>query len=187
MIRLLPVSAALIIIDVQKGFDDGTWGDRNNPNAEANVAELLAAWRRTGRPVFHVLHDSGSAEGSFRPGTIGNEPKPEAEPAFGEPIFRKRVNSAFIGTTLEERLRQDGVDTLVLVGLTTNHCVSTTARMAGNLGFNTFVVSDATATFDRTHVDGRKRRAQEVHDAALSDLNTEFAIIVTKEDVLSAL
>ena len=182
----LPVNAALVLIDVQQGFNDSSWGERNNPEAEANIARLLAAWRQTRRPVFHVHHVSQSPEGCFRPGTQGNLPKPEAEPMPGEPIYLKRVNSGFIGTRLEEDLRAAGIETLVIVGLTTNHCVSTTARMAGNLDFKTYVVSDATATSARRTLDGRLRPAQEVHDAALSDLHEEFATVVTTDAVLAA-
>jgi nicotinamidase-related amidase len=102
----------------------------------------------------------------------------------GEPVYRKHVNSAFIGTSLERDLRQDGIDTLVIVGLTTNHCVSTSARMAGNLGFKTYVVSDATAAFARPALDGSLRPAQAVHWAALSDLHQEFATVADTQEVL---
>ncbi len=108
------------------------------------------------------------------------------KPQPGEPVYRKSVNSSFIGTSLEADLRSSGIDTLVLVGLTTNHCVSTTARMAGNLGFRTYVVADATATFDRTGIDGSHRPASEVHAAALSDLHGEFATVVDSGAVLAA-
>ena len=181
----LPSNTALIIIDVQSGFDDPIWGLRNNSDAESNIAKLLAEWRETGRPVFHVAHDSLSAESPLRPDTAGNSFKPEAEPHAGEAIYRKTVNSAFIGTSLEADLRAAGIDTLVVVGLTTNHCVSTSVRMAGNLGFKTYVVSDATATFDRAALDGRIRPAAEVHAAALSDLQDEFATIVETSALLT--
>lgn len=185
--RALATNAALLIIDVQKGFDDPRWGPRNNPQAEARIAELLAAWRAAGRPVIHVRHNSASPDGLLRFGTPANEAKPEAWELSDEPVHHKSVNSAFIGTALEHELRRDGIDTLVIVGLTTNHCVSTTARMAGNLGFRTLVVSDATATFDRLGLDGRMRPAAEVHASALSDLADEFAEIVDTAAVVAAL
>ncbi len=182
----LSPQTALLVIDVQRGFEDPRWGARNNPDAEANIARLLAAWRTSGRPVVHVHHDSRAPDGAFRPGTPGNAPKPEAEPHAGEPVHRKSVNSAFIGTSLEADLRARGVESLVIVGLTTNHCVSTTTRMAGNLGFDTSIVSDATATFDRPGLDGRLRPASEVHASALSDLDGEFATVVDTATVLAA-
>ncbi len=112
---------------------------------------------------------------------------PETAAIEGERVYRKIVSSAFIGTKLEADLRAAGIEALVIVGLTTNHCVSTTARMAGNLGFRTFVVEDATATFDRIGLDGRVRPAAEVHAAALSDLDEEFATIVTTATILDTL
>ena len=122
---MFPISTVLIVIDVQKGFLDPSWGPRNNPEAEANIASLIVAWRRSGWPIRHIHHSSRSPAGSFYRGTSGHEPKPEAIPASGEPIHLKEVNSGFIGTSLEQDLRADGVNTLVLVGLTTSHYVST--------------------------------------------------------------
>ncbi len=182
----LPFRTALLLIDVQQGFDDPYWGARNNPDAEAKIAQLLAAWRKAEMPVIHVVHDS-RLKNPLHPESQGNAIKTEAAPAAGEPVYRKSVNSAFIGTTLEADLRRAGVDTLVIAGLTTNHCVSTTTRMAGNLGFLTYVVSDATATFDRVGLDGRNRPATDVHAAALSDLDGEFAAVVDAATVLKAL
>jgi nicotinamidase-related amidase len=178
---------ALIVIDMQFGFDDATWGARNNPQAEACVALLIEIWRNAGAPVLHVHHHSASSTGCFRPGSRGIEPKPQAMPRVGEAIYKKRVNSAFIGTTLEADLRKQGISTLVFVGLTTNHCVSTSVRMAGNLGFETYVVSDATATFARAGADGRLRSAQDVHNAALGDLQGEFAEVVDTPSVIETM
>lgn len=170
--------AALLVIDVQRGFDDAKWGPRNNPNAEIVIAELIGYWRANGRPVIHVAHDSTEPTSPLSPGQPGNQFKLEAVPVSGEAIYRKSVNSAFIGTALEADLRSRGIGDLVLIGLTTNHCISTTARMAGNLGFRTYVVSDATATFDRLGLDGTIRPANQVHAAALSDLHGEFATVI---------
>ncbi len=113
--------------------------------------------------------------------------KPEAAPRDGEPVLFKSVNSAFIGTDLQDRLRQADVTTVVLAGITTDHCVSTTARMAGNFGFAAYVVSDATATFERVGPDGRHYTAQTMHETALASLNEEFAKIVDTAEVLNAL
>ena len=142
------MNPTLIVIDVQQEFDDPAWGERNNPGAESKVAEALSAWRERGAPIIHVRHVSPPEEGVFLAGTPGVDFKPEASPLPGEPVITKHVNSAFIGTDLEERLRADGVDAVAIVGLTTDHCVSTTARMAGNLGYDVVVALDATRTFD---------------------------------------
>ncbi|MGH9747338.1 MAG: cysteine hydrolase family protein [Candidatus Acidiferrales bacterium] len=179
-----PPSTALILVDVQQAFLDPRYGNRNNPDAESNIGQLLSAWRKSGRPVRHIVHDSVEPHSLLRPDSPGNAIQPVAAPQATEPVYRKRVNSAFIGTSLEKDLRQEGIDTLVIVGLTTNHCVSTSVRMAGNLGFTTFVVSDATATFSRPAIDGTVRTAEAVHSAALSDLHGEFATVVDTAEAL---
>jgi nicotinamidase-related amidase len=179
----LPSNVALVIIDVQKGFDDPGWGRRNNLNAETNITRLLHIWRQTGRPIFHIQHLSQSPLSPLRAGSPGWEFKDSVRPYGSEPVIQKKVNSAFIGTGLEERLRQEGITTVVIVGLTTNHCVETTTRMAGNLGFDTNLVSDATATFDRQGPDGVLHTAEEIQAITLTNLHQEFATIVTTDDV----
>lgn len=185
--RNLDMHAALLVIDMQEGFRDPSWGPRNNPGAELRIAMLLQAWRAAGAPVVHVHHHSSSPMGCFRPGTPGCRPLAVTAPLPGEALYCKRANSAFIGTTLEADLRHRGIGSLVVTGLTTNHCISTTVRMAGNLGFDTFVVADATATFDRAGASGRMRGAEDVHDAALGDLQGEFAEVVDAATVARAL
>ena len=182
--RSLPDDVVLIIIDVQKGLDDARYGRRNNPQAEANIARLLEAWRKSCRPVFHIQHLSSKADSPLRPGQSGVEIKESVKPLADEPLIQKSVNSAFIGTDLEKRLRQSDYDTVIIAGLTTDHCVSATARMAGDLGFNTFVVSDATATFDRLGPDGKLNDAEAVHMISLASLQDEFATITDTESLL---
>lgn len=175
--------AALLLIDVQQGFDDPRWGPRNNPDAERNIARLLQRWRSAGRPVVHVQHLSVDPDSPLRPDRSGCAFRPETTPLPGETVVRKSVNSAFIGTDLEPRLRRMGVETVVIAGLTTDHCVSTTTRMAGNLGFRTFVVADATATFDRVGPDGRHYAAEEIHRVSLASLHGEFATVMETDQV----
>ncbi len=183
----LSSQSALIVVDVQRAFDDPTWGERNNPLAECNIAALLAAWRATGRPVMHVRHRNSTPGGRFHPDAPGFAAKPEARELPGELVLTKQVNSAFIGTDLEARLHAGGIATVVIVGITTDRCVSTTTRMAGNLGFDTVIVSDATATFDRTGPDGRHYSADVMHDTALASLHGEFATVASTAQVLEAL
>ncbi|MBL0967599.1 MAG: cysteine hydrolase [Brevundimonas sp.] len=180
-------TVALLVIDMQLGFDDPAWGPRNNPTLETNVRRLLDAWRQRSAPVVHIHHASPAPDGRMRLGQPGHAPKPETRPLPAEPVFLKSVNSGFIGTGLETWLLAQAIGCVVLVGLTTNHCVSTTARMAANLGFRTLVVADAAAAFASTHIDGRPRGADEVHDAALSDLNGEFATVTDTCALLAVL
>lgn len=177
----LPENTVLIVIDVQKAFENPSWGQRNNLTAESNIADILARWRAAHRPVIHVHHRSSRPESLFHFDLPGFEVKSEGLPLAGEPVIYKSVNSGFIGTDLERQLRQRGAETVVIVGLTTDHCVSTTTRMAGNLGFDTYLVEDATATFERRSPAGRLISAEEMHETALASLNEEFATIVSKE------
>ncbi|HEX4454818.1 MAG TPA: cysteine hydrolase family protein [Kofleriaceae bacterium] len=179
--------AVLLIVDVQRGFDDPSWGRRNNPEMEQHIVELLAAWRASERLTIHARHCSIEPSSPLRPGQFGNELKPEVAPVGHELVIEKRVNSCFIGTALEPALRKHGCEELVIVGLTTNHCVSTTARMAGNLGFRTWVLADATATFDRVGPDGIEYPAETIHAVALADLHREFATVADTRAILEAL
>lgn len=183
----LPVGAALILIDIQQGFDDPRWGRRNNPGAEHQAGRLLGAWRRSGWPVVHVQHRSVEAGSPLRPGQPGVEFQAIVAPLDHETVFTKSVNSAFIGTGLEDYLREQRVRLVMICGLTTNHCVETTTRMAGNLGFETYLVEDACATFDRVGPDGKVWPAKTIHAVTLANLHGEFATIVTVAEVLEML
>jgi nicotinamidase-related amidase len=184
MTKPLPHSAALIVIDLQKAIDHPDWGTRNNPEAEANVALLLAAWRSGGRPVYHIRHDSTEPESRYRPGQSGHEFKPETGPVAGEVIIAKRTNSAFVGTDLEARLRGANQTTLVITGVITNNSVEATVRMAGNLGFDTYLVEDATFTFGRNDWRGTWRTADEVHAMSLANLDGEYCSVVRTRQIL---
>jgi len=175
---------ALLVIDVQKGLDEPCWGKRNNPQAESNIALLLSQWRKQGLPIIHIRHCSVMPNSPLRPGLPGNAFKEETQPLPGEKQFSKSVNSAFIGTGLEQYLDEQDISSLVIVGLTTDHCVSTSVRMAGNLGFNVTLVSDATATFDRQGYDGVQYSADDIHKISLVSLDGEFCTVRSTEEVL---
>lgn len=180
---------ALLLVDLQKGFYNNTyWGDeRNNPCAEMNVSSLLTLWRKNKLPVFHILHCSLIPASPLNEKNEGNKIIDAVAPRADEPIVKKNVNSAFIGTGLQARLIKKNITQLVIVGLTTDHCISTTVRMAGNLGFDTFLVSDATATFNKKGVDGKNYPAQLIHETALASLHNEFAQVVTTEFITNQL
>lgn len=174
---------ALILMDIQKGFENlAYWGgQRNNTDAENNAGELLEIWRKKQLPVFHIKHCSSTPTSLLNELNEGNEFQEIVKPISGEPVIKKNVSSAFIGTDLKERLDNDKITKLVIVGLMTDICVSTTTRMAGNFGFHTFVVSDATATFNKKGIDGQNFSAELMHETALASLNGEFATVVTTD------
>jgi nicotinamidase-related amidase len=182
----LPADAALIIIDLQKAIDHPSWGERNNSKAEKNVAALLEAWRSAGRPVYHIRHDSSEADSHYRPGQPGHDFKAESQPAAGEVVIAKKTNSAFIGTALESRLRMANQNLLVVTGAITNNSVEATVRMAGNLGFDTYLVEDATFTFARQDWRGTWRTADEVHAMSLANLDGEYCSVVSAREILDA-
>jgi len=180
---------ALIVVDVQRAFDEweAAGKRRNNPDAVARIVDLLDAFRAQRAPIFHIRHEGTRPNSSFRPGGSGFPVKDEARELSGEPVIVKRVNSAFIGTDLESRLHEAGIKGVVICGATTNHCVETTTRMAGNLGFDTHLVRDATWTFDRVGPDGEAHTAEAIHAMTLSNLNSEFARIVTAAETIASL
>lgn len=175
--------AALILIDIQKGFDNIEYwgGQRNNLNAEENASEILNIWREKKLPIFHIKHCSSNPDSLLNENNVGNEFQEVVKPIDGEIVIKKNVNSAFIGTNLKEQLDNANIKTLVIVGLTTDHCVSTTTRMAGNFGYETFVVSDATATFNKKGLEGQNYTAELMHETALASLNEEFATVITTD------
>jgi nicotinamidase-related amidase len=175
---------ALVLIDVQDGFREPVWGTRNNPSFEVNVRLLLEAWRRKRWSVLHVQHLSNEPESPLRPGHDGARFMSFAEPFPPEPIFTKHVNSAFIGTDLDQFLKESHIHRLVIVGLTTDHCVSTTSRMAANLGYKVTVATDATATFERVGPNGEIFLADIVHNVALASLSKEFAELKSTSELL---
>jgi nicotinamidase-related amidase len=182
----LPASgAALVLVDIQVGFDDPAWGVRNNPEAEDVCGQLLEAWRRKGWPVVHIQHDSTEPGSPLTPGSPGHAHKSQVTPRPDEPVLHKTVNSAFIGTDLEQRLHDLGVPGVVLCGLTTDHCVSTTTRMSANLGFETWLVADGCATFERRGPGGELFAASLVHEVALASLHEEFATVLGSASLLS--
>ena len=179
---------ALLLIDLQKGFEvEEYWGgNRNNKNAESNCKLLLDIWRELGLPIFHIRHSSTNPDSPLHNSKMGFDFIDGIAPKNHELEIIKSVNSAFIGTDLDEQLKSNGISSLVIAGLTTNHCVSSTVRMAGNLGYNTTLVSDATATFDRIGVNGEKFDSELIHQTTLANLNDEFADVLTTKAVVES-
>ncbi|MFE0522077.1 cysteine hydrolase family protein [Streptomyces sp. NPDC058954] len=187
-------NAALVVVDVQKGFEEADfWGPRNNPEADDNIAALIDVWQSTGRPVVFVRHDSSKPESPLRPGYEGNELKEYVERRRGkgagpELFLTKTVNSAFLGTPdLGAWLREAGIAQFVLAGIQTNMCVETTARMGGNLGYEVVVAYDATYTFDLEGPFGWRMSADEVARASAVSLHGGgFARVLTTQELVDA-
>ncbi|WP_197917399.1 cysteine hydrolase family protein [Thiosulfatihalobacter marinus] len=180
---------ALLLIDIQTGMDSPLWGARNNPEAETNAARLLAGFRGCGHPVIHVRHMSTRPDSPLHPTQGGTAMKPIVAPRGDEPVLEKSTNSAFIGTDLETRLRRLGATGLVIAGLSTPQCISTSMRMAANLGFDVWLAHDACAAF-QSHARSDWRAglpdlsAEQIHNAEISMLHGEFGAARATDDIL---
>ncbi|MGJ7517992.1 cysteine hydrolase family protein [Pseudomonas baetica] len=181
----LNTNAALIIIDQQKGILHPRLGRRNNPQAEERMLELLSHWRRSGRPIVHVQHLSRSEDSVFWSQQSGVEFQERFEPMPGELVIQKQVPDAFCSTALEAVLRNAGIEQVIIVGVATHNSVESTARTAGNLGFDTWVVEDACFTFDKADFFGHARSAEEVHGMSLGNLHGEYATVVSTAQILN--
>ena len=187
--KLRDKNPALILIDVQKAFlNEYYWGgNRNNRDTEIICGMILTSWRKYRLPIFHIRHSSKNPNSLLHESNSGFDFNENVMPLKNEPIITKNVNSAFIGTDLKECLEKLNINTLVIVGLTTDHCVSTTTRMAANIGFETYLISDATATFDRIGVNGALYDSEIIHQTTLASLNEEFATVLKSDQLLSKL
>jgi nicotinamidase-related amidase len=173
--------AVLLPVDMQKAFDSPGWPRRWNPAADDHGRALLAAWRRAGRPIIHVRHDSVTPGSSLAPGEPGNAFRPGFEPLAGEPVVAKSVNSAFIGTDLDLRLKRLGAKHVVTFGISTDMCVSTTVRTGANLGWDMILVPEACDCFDLPDGKGGIIPAEQIHAAHVATLAFEFAKVMSVE------
>ena len=189
MIPRFGPESALLVVDAQKGVNvlkhwGGPTGRRNNPHAEARIGKLLARWRGAGLAVFFTAHDSREAASPLKLSLETGAFLPGLEPLAGETVLRKDVNSAFVGTPLEIELRRRRIDRIVVVGFFTNFCIETTARMANNLGFDTYVGHDACATTNRIGLNGEDFEPELVHAMSLANMHREFCTAVSSETIL---
>lgn len=190
MIRQFGSETALLLIDVQKGVNvfehwGGPTGRRNNPQAEDEMARLLAAWRGAGLPVIYTRHDSREAASPLKLHLPTGEMIDGFEPAEGEIVIRKDVNSGFVGTDLELRMRQHNITRLVIAGFFTNFCVETTTRMSGNMGYDTYLVPNACATTNRIGPDGTDHDPDLVHALSVASLHGEFCTAITPDQAIA--
>jgi nicotinamidase-related amidase len=171
--------AVLLPVDMQQAFDAPPWPRRWNDAVDRNGLKLLAHWRATGRPIVHVKHDSVEPGSTLAPGTPGNAFRAGFEPLPGEPLVTKSVNAAFIGTDLDLRLRRLGAEAVVVFGISTDMCVSTTVRVGANLGWKTILAEDACDCFDLPDGKGGVVPAEDIHRAHVATLRHEFARVMS--------
>ena len=192
MIRKFGKNTALLVIDAQKGINDlqhwgGVNGRRNNPGAEGHIQTLLEAFRSSGLTVVFTAHDSRQAVSPLKLGTPGGEFLEGIVPRLGELLIRKDINSGFVGTGLELELRRRSITRVVTAGYFTNFCVESSVRMAGNMGYDSYLLPEACATCNRVGFDGVDYDPEVVHNLAVASLNGEFATALSVADALGLL
>jgi len=180
---------ALLLVDIQKAFLEKDYPGliRNNENAEFICGKILKKWRTLDLPIIHVRHSSTNPESKLHKSRPGFEFNDYVTPLENEMVLTKEVNSAFIGTNLENILIKSHIDTLVIVGMTTNHCISTTVRMSGNLGFDTYLISDSTACYNTKGINGEIIDCNTIYNSALASLQEEFATVIDSKELFDVL
>jgi len=180
---------ALLLVDIQKAFLEKDYPGliRNNENAEFICGKILKKWRTLDLPIIHVRHSSTNPESKLHKSRPGFEFNDYVTPLENEMVLTKEVNSAFIGTNLENILIKSHIDTLVIVGMTTNHCISTTVRMSGNLGFDTYLISDSTACYNTKGLNGEFIACNTIYNSALASLQEEFATVIDSKELFDIL
>ncbi len=180
---------ALLLVDIQKAFLEKDYPGliRNNENAEFICGKILKKWRTLDLPIIHVRHSSTNPESKLHKSRPGFEFNDYVTPLENEMVLTKEVNSAFIGTNLENILIKSHIDTLVIVGMTTNHCISTTVRMSGNLGFDTYLISDSTACYNTKGMNGEIIPCNTIYNSALASLQEEFATVIDSKELFDNL
>lgn len=180
---------ALLLVDIQKAFLEKDYPGliRNNEHAEFICGKILKKWRSLDLPIIHVRHSSTNPESKLHKSRPGFEFNDYVTPLETEMVLTKEVNSAFIGTNLENILIKSHIDTLVIVGMTTNHCISTTVRMSGNLGFDTYLISDSTACYNTKGMNGEIIDCNTIYNSALASLQEEFATVIDSKELFDIL
>lgn len=188
MINRFATDTALLLIDVQVGVDDlthwgGVTGRRNNPDAESKMLDLLSTWRSQGLPVAFTLHDSVEENSPLKLDLASGKLKAGFVVSNEDISVVKSVNSGFVGTSLHEEFTSRGITRLVVMGFFTNMCVETTVRMAGNMGYDTYLIPEGCATTNRIGPDGVDYDPQVVHEMTVANLHGEFCTSLRLDDV----
>jgi nicotinamidase-related amidase len=176
----------LIAIDMQRAFDMLGRPRRWNKNLDGNGLQLLAAWRAQRLPIIHVRNDDPNPRSWFHADHPGSAFRPGFEPLQGEGLVVKSVNCAFIGTDLDLRLRRLDAAGIVLFGMRTDMCVSSTARTGSNIGWDVTVISDASDCCDLPDpFGGRVIPAEEAHRIHLATIADEFGHVISTKEIIA--
>lgn len=181
------MKTALLVIDVQMALanEDAAGAERSCPEAEANIASLLEAFRASGDQVIHIHHHGTDPDDPFHPNASGSAVQPVAAPAAGEPVVIKTGSSGFVGTSLRDILQEADIERVVLCGATANHCVESTTRSAADLGFRPVYAADAVWTYSQTGPDGVSHSANLIHSVSMATLEGEIATVMRTKDILA--
>jgi len=182
------MKTALLVIDVQMALanEDANGTERSCLEAEANIASLLEKFRGSGDHVIHIHHHGTDPEDPFHPDAPGSAVQPVAAPANGEPIIIKTGSSGFVGTVLQDVLKDAGIEQVILCGATANHCVESTTRSAADLGFRPIYAADAVWTYGLTGPDGASHSAEQIHSVSMATLEGEIASVMRTKDILAS-
>lgn len=199
-----PATTALVVIDMQVGglTHGGAIGDSGHdlsmmPRVTKNCGRAIESARANGVPIFHIRVENLPDGDSSPPGwlralytaangrpidlgrlSIKGDPAtdfaPECMPQEGEVVITKRRPSAFVGTELNLLLRSQGIESVVLVGVSTGGCVEATLRDAVHNDFYAVLVEDAVGAYDTV-----------VHDAALTVMRARHDVSML-DDVIAS-
>ena len=177
----------LLLVDVQKAFLDKDYPGfkRNNADAELICGKILLKWREKNLPIIHVRHSSSNIDSKLHESNPGFEFNDHVMPLDDEIVLTKNVNSAFIGTGLKSILDESKTEIIVIVGMTTNHCISTTTRMSGNLGYDTYLISDSTACYNTKAINGEIIDCEVIYKTSLASINKEFATVIDSNELFN--
>ncbi|MCC9622494.1 isochorismatase family protein [Thalassospira sp. MA62] len=178
-------NTALIVLDVQKAMDDPRWNSKNNPHYAEVIAKILTNFRAAKLPIIHVCHQEANPDSSFYVAGSGQAFKDEARPLGGETVIAKQQNCAFVGTSLEKHLHDHGIKRLIFTGVVIHNSMDVTIRMAHCLGFENWLVLDATTAIDVIDINGKTFPAQDVFDLYAAVLASEYCQITQSTEMLS--
>lgn len=176
---------ALLLIDIQNDyFPGGSMELAGVEDASKKAADLLKAFRTSGKPVFFIKHLSTRPGATFFiPGTPGADIHASIQPLFEETVIEKNFPNSFFQTELLPRLKEENVTNLVICGAMSHMCIDTTVRAAKELGFTSILIADACTTRDLKFKD-KLLPARTVHAAFMAALDGMFANVMTTKEYL---